>query len=229
MKKVLFCANYNGILCENVRDSFQHAADRWGAEYVEAHEGNHPIVLHPATVKAEVFSLTDADAAFIIDCDAIINEKAPNPFETLPAMFCAGGMSPRIDPDGRLQWTGVQHEWRDKLLPILPESERIDPGDWRYFNSGVMVAYRDQNKEVFDLAHSICKIPNQLGWIEQTPLQYALKKLDVPMHWFDDTWNFIHPMMLGGNWGDMSATGKYVYHGAGDPDRLRWLAAVRWQ
>jgi hypothetical protein len=229
MKTVLFCANYNGILGDNVRASFKHAAERWGAEYFEANEANHPIKLHPATVKLEPFTLTDADAAFIIDCDAIISAAAPNPFETLPQMFCAGGMSPRIDPDGQLQWCGVQHEWRDKLL-TLPGVDQIDPGDWRYFNSGVMLAYRNQNTEAFKQALEICHIPNQLGWIEQTPLQYALKKLGGQMFWFGESWNFIHPQTLGPDWIDMTKhLSVNVYHGAGEPDRLQWLARCKWR
>lgn len=230
MKRALFCANYNNALCENSRASFQHAAERWGAEYIEANEGNHKCRLHPATVKMEAFDVTDADAAFIIDCDTIINGRAPNPFETLPAgAFSAVGMSQRLDPDGHLQWLGTTHEWRDKLN-VLPGVEPLDPGDWRYFNSGMMLAYRSEHKAAMDLALSICRIPNQMGWIEQTPIQYALKKLGCVVHYADERWNLIHPMSV---WPDsfleMAKTGAYVYHGAGDPSRLQWLPRVQWQ
>lgn len=229
MKKALFTANYNGILHDNVRESFMHAANRWGAEYVEMTQENHPIRLHPATVKMEAFDLTDAGAVFIIDADAIISAECPNPFESLPAgEFSAVGLSRRIDPDGHLQWLGVQHEWRDKLL-ILPGVEFIDPGDWRYFNSGVMLAWRDQHEAAFRVAFEVCHIPNQMSWIEQTPLQYALKKLGCAVHYADDRWNFIHPMMIGGDWTRMRSTGVWVYHGAGDPSRMNWLGRVDWR
>jgi hypothetical protein len=177
----------------------------------------------------EVFSITDADVAFIIDCDAIISSQAPNPFDSLPDnKFSAVGLSPRIDPDGHLQWLGVGHEWTDKLL-ILPGVEYVPSDGWRYFNSGVMLAYKALHQEAMDLAFKICHIPNQMGWIEQTPIQYALKKLGCPVFYAPEEWNFIHPMTMGSNFLDMKSTGVYVYHGAGDPSRMDWLAKVRWQ
>jgi hypothetical protein len=227
MKRAVFTANYNDILCENVRQSFQHAADRWGAEYVEATEENHPVRLHPATVKLEPFMLTDADAVFIIDADAVISSRCPNPFAVMPEeQFSVVGLSKRIDPDGQLAWCGNVFEWG--MVNALPGIEPVPSDGWSYFNSGMMLAWRTTCMPAMALAHEMCRIPNRCGWIEQTFINWTLKKLSVPMHYADERWNFIHPQTLGPNWRDMNAVGGWVYHGAGEPDRLHWLPETKW-
>lgn len=227
MKTAVLTANYNGILVENVRASFQHAANRWGAKYIEATAENHPVRLHPATVKLEAFTLCDADSVFIIDADAIISSRCPNPFEILPQeTFSVVGLSKRIDPDGQLAWCGNSFEWG--MVNELPGIEPLPSDGWHYFNSGMMLAWRSSCMAAMALAHEMCQIPNRCGWIEQTFINWALKKLSTPMHCADETWNFIHPQTLGPTWKDMAATGVYVYHGAGEPDRLQWLSEVKW-
>jgi len=222
MKTALFVANYKDILCQNVRESFQHAAARWGAEYVEATRENHPVRLHPATTKLQVFDLTDADAIIRSDC--------PNPFETLPAgHFSAVGLSPRVDPGGDILSCGNDYEWG--LMLALPGVEYLPADGWNYFNSGVMLAYRKQHQAAMDLAYSICRIPNTLGWIDQTPINYACKLLNVDVHWADERWNFIHGCTLGADWMNMHAyqPGAWIYHFAGEPGREGILPVVRWR
>jgi hypothetical protein len=227
MKKALFTANYNGILCENVRVSFKHAAARWGAEYVEATRENHPIRLHPATVKLEAFEITGADAVFIIDADAIISSLCPSPFEALPQdKFSVTELSTRIDPDGQLATCGNVFEWDQ--VNALPGVDPIPSDGWKYFNSGMMYAIREHHQAAMDLAFEMCHVSNRCGWIEQTFINWALKKFAVPMFYAPETWNFIHPQTLGPHWLEMLATGIYCYHGAGEPDRMHWLAECKW-
>jgi hypothetical protein len=228
MKTALLTANYNRILCDNSRNSFQAAAERWNADYIELTEITHPITLHPASTKMQAFQVTDADAVFIIDADAIISAKCPNPFTTFEPTFMAVGLSRRIDPDGHLAWLGNTHEWRDKLN-VLPGVEPIDPGDWKYFNSGVMLAWREACEAAFTEAFRICNIPNQMGWIEQTPIQYGLKKFNVPVQYGGEEWNYIHGYTLGIDWWDMKTHNMWIIHFAGDPARLQWLPIMRWR
>ena len=230
MKTALLTANYNDILCQNVRESFQHAADRWGAEYVEATRENHPVKLHPATAKLEAFDICDADAVFIIDADAIIRSDCPNPFEVLPkGHFSVVGLSPRVDPGGDILSCGNDYEWG--LMLALPGVEYMPADGWNYFNSGVMLAYREQHKAAMDLAYSICRIPNALGWIDQTPINYACKRLGVDVHWADERWNFIHGGTLGKDWMTMHAyqPGAWIYHFAGECGREHVLPLIAWK
>jgi hypothetical protein len=176
----------------------------------------------------EVFTLTQADAVFIIDADAIISAQCPNPFETLPeGMFSVVGLSQRIDPDGRLAWCGNEFEW-GKLIK-LPGVTPLAANGWRYFNSGMMMVWRTQHESVVNKAFELCHIPNDLGWIEQTPINYACKLLGVQMNYAEERWNYIHPMCLGPMWKTMRAYAAWVYHGAGDPSRISWLKEVDWR
>lgn len=230
MNKALFTANYRGIMCSNTRDSLQDAAARWGARYCEFTEENHAIHLHPATVKMEALDLVpDAEAIFIVDADAIIRSDCPSPFENWPGgQLGVVGISQRIDPTGSIRECG-RWEW-SKMLRLADWIDYVPHDSWRYFNSGIILAFRDKHEEIFDLAMKISRVPNDLGWIEQTPLNYAAKKLRADIHYAAEAWNYISPEGMNSLNGDFSRLmPAWICHFAGCPGRESFMQHIRWR
>ena len=84
-KRALVTINVGGVLCANARRSFEAAAARWKADYVELNAPCTPAAPWPTFLKLELFRLCAADRAFYIDGgDAIIRSDAPSPFDLCP-------------------------------------------------------------------------------------------------------------------------------------------------
>lgn len=237
----VFVANYNGCLSNNSRCSIKAAAKRWEATYAEANETNHPVALHPATVKCEALDLLySSDRIFILDADTIVRNDCPSPFETFPdpSRFVAVAVTDRVDPNGSIRRAAVE-EWTRMLK--LPGVSYLSYDNWRYFNSGVMLVSRAFHYDILKEALSICKVPNDLGWVDQTPLNYAVKKHDCPIIYADETWNCVgcsYPYtprlgvhiddVLAGRTQSSITMDRWIYHYAGAPGRERILQIVDW-
>lgn len=232
-KNAILTINMNGALCENSRASMQAAAQRWGADYVEVDESfffeKPGPAVSPAALKCFCFELTDHDAYFVLDADTLVSAECPNPFVVFPGpeLVVVPNGSARF-PD-LLQIMGCEvYEWNK----LLAEEPRLAGAQYRpgmYFNTGMMLLKRSAHEEMFRLVSDIVKVDHGLGWNDQTPINMAAMAKGVSVWRVDERWNYIHPSTLGGGWRKMSSTGKYVYHGAGEPGRNEWLNRVDWQ
>jgi lipopolysaccharide biosynthesis glycosyltransferase len=229
MKELLFTANFNKMLLPNSYSSMVAASIRWNCDVVAVNEGlPGGWFLHPAAVKTCIFDLyPDVERVMIVDADIVISESCIDPFHLIDLVEDALHVVPVTPRVGQQNIDIAQDEWY-RLNLLMPEEDRIPYGDWQYFNSGVMIANRKFHKEMFDLAYKICKIPNNLCWIDQTPLNWAAKKLGVKMNYLDETWNYVGPqhMHQDGNYEKMN---KYIYHFAGSPERLDIIPNVHWK
>lgn len=230
MKRTLLTINFNRALCDNSRDSMKAAASRWGADYLEISEGMNPgYKVSPAALKCFCMELSDADEFFILDADTVISALCPSPFETFsgPELIAVQNGSqrfhdlPQIRACEAYEWAKLQQE--EPRLKVVPYYVGY------YFNSGMMLVKRAHHKEMFNLIADIVQTDHGLGWNDQTPINMCAALMGIVVNLVPEIWNFIHPSVLGTHWLDMSKTGAYVYHGAGEPARIKWLPEVIWE
>jgi hypothetical protein len=219
----LLTVNIGGVLCEHARQSLVAAAERWGAAYVEVTEATrrHP-VRQPATLKLAAFAYTTSEAVFIVDADAVISARCPNPFQTLPAdLLSVVDLTPRVDPVGAIL-RHAEGEWKKVSAQPL--------GGWPYFNSGVMLAWREAHEAVFRQAYDLAQRQHPpLVWAEQTPLNYACQNSKVTLCLIDERWNYMRPQTLGPSWKDLAQHGIWIMHLAGDGQKYQLIPTLDWQ
>lgn len=216
----------NPRLCANSRESFLNACERWGCELIEISHNNWVLDMAPAAVKTQLFSKITAERVLVLDSDIVINSQAPNPFELFPKekMVIVENATRRfgeyevIKQIEREEWIKVEAEFGP--APYVAE---------HYFNSGVMLVHRDYHKQVFELASEIYFHLSSknigLGWVDQTPFNYAVKKLGIDTLITDESWNYVHPEQLP-DWMNMK---KHIYHFAGCPQRNEWMPQINWK
>lgn len=230
MSRALLVVNFNRALCDNSRDSMTAAAARWNAEYVEISEANNPgIKVSPASLKCFCFKLCGADEFLILDADTTISARCPDPFEIFrgPELVAVRNGSERFGDLAQIR-ACERYEW-EKLQAEEPRlaAARYVPG--AYFNTGMMVVRRAFHEEMFRLISDIVQTDHGLGWNDQSPINMCASVCGVKVLLASERWNYIHPCMLGDGWLDMKKTGAYLYHGAGEPERIYWLPRVAWQ
>jgi hypothetical protein len=81
----LICLNLNSFMPPRVRESFQHAANRWGVRFVEITE---PLAnIHHFWQKAIIPLSRYADPferVLQLDCDMLVRSDCPSPFDLVP-------------------------------------------------------------------------------------------------------------------------------------------------
>jgi SAM-dependent methyltransferase len=218
--------NIGGVLCPNAKRSFEAAAARWKADYVELNPQRAPDALAPTFLKMEIFRLCAADRIFYIDgADAIIRSDAPSPFELCPPTHLG---AVRNDPE------------RMPLVEDIRDQQEIEWALYNhclgtqypcasYFNAGVLVLTRATHDRVFDRERRLVEQlsgPRQwVRWQDQTLLNYAAVDLGAPILLMDETWNYAFPEDLG-HWNGME---RFVYHFAASPGRRTVLPTLDWQ
>jgi hypothetical protein len=225
-KRAVVTINVGDVLCPNARRSFQAAAARWKADYVELTGPCTPDAPAPTFLKLEMFSRCAADRVFYIDgSDALIRSDTPSPFDFCPpthlgAVRNAPAASPIVE-DIR-----DQQEIECALFNHCLGTRHVFSS---YFNAGVLVLTRATHAAVLDRARRLLEQlsePRRLvRWQDQTFLNYAAVDCGVPILLMDDTWNYTHPEDLG-HWDGME---RFIYHLAGSPDRQTILPSLDWQ
>lgn len=232
--------NYNKILQANTADSMVAACQRWGCNLIELSETNWQSNNSPMAIKTEVFRdlplggthYQAPDEVLVLDADTMISEACPNPFEVFPDedlfIAVANGNVERfgdfsgIKAGERAEWAKV-FKWAKRIEPSMPHEPNT------YFNSGMMIARKNRHGHMFNRAFNLCQANLGLGWGDQTPLNWAAREMGIQVRLAAETWNFIHPHTLGPGWKDMERTGKFIYHFAGDPQRIKNIEQVKWQ
>jgi len=223
--RALVTINVGGVLCPNARRSFEAAAARWGADYVELKTVT-PDAPAPHFLSFELFRLCPADRIFYIDgSDAIIRSDAPSPFDLCPPTHLG---VVRNDPD------------RAPSIEVIRDEQEIEWALYNhclgtqypcaaYCNNGVQVLTRAAHTGMLDRARQLVERlsgPRQLvRWLDQTLLNYAAADLGVPVLLMDETWNYMHSEDIG-HWNGME---RFVYHFAGSPGRHTILLSLDWQ
>jgi len=224
MRLALATINFGDVLCRNARQSFEDAARRWGAEFIELTEENIPADVPCHMVKTVLFDVAPwADRVFYIDGgDAIIRGDAPSPFDVCPPEKLGAVV------DG------------DPALPSWPLLVRRQKADWRsinrrlgrsvpftdvYFNAGVLVLTRDVHQRMLKRALELRGLFRSSFFWDQSVLNYAAVELGVPVLRMDRTWN----MLQSGETNALIWMDGYVYHYAGSGQRHSILPILNWR
>lgn len=226
----IFVINFNDMLAENSRASLRACADRWGCGYFEVVSlPEHP-AQHAACYKAMAFQLCPlADRLFIIDADTVVRSDCPNPFTEFPddaltAVFQKRGWGPN-DGIERAEWAKCQQfAQNDAERDIVRRGMALD-ATLPYFNSGVMVASREQHAAPFLRASQITR-EQGFSWYDQTALNFAARCAGSKIHGAPDSWNCFNPDWARGEWKKMHS---FVYHFAGNPARAAKIKEVQWK
>jgi len=162
----------------------RHAAQRWGAEFVEIRD---PIVpwKDPLWEKLNLDRhLAMYERVVFVDRDVVISEKCPNLFDIVPPDTF--GVVPS-EQEGHCFLDNIRHGMDPicRLLSIEMEYTK------EYYNSGVMIFNPQLHESVFEFARAIHPLPSHRGWvtIDQGVLSAALKYLQTPVCQLPPTFN----------------------------------------
>ncbi len=224
MKRAVVTINLGDFLCENSRSSFQAAAKRWDAEYVEFKEKDMVAGLHIFFHKFLVFHVSGADRVLYIDSDAIIRGDAPSPFDLCPPEKMGvvfNQKMPRLGSKDRETsadlegWSLIEERLGKKLKMTGP-----------YFNAGFMILTRKHHEKVLHRTHEIIKKYNiKMSHTDQTFFNFAARETGAVLHFMDYAWNDMHPHSHS-HWDYMES---YVYHFAASGDRKMVMPFLEWR
>lgn len=231
MKNFLVTVNYANVLHENSRELFMAAAERWGATYFETNEMVFSGPISAPAMKLKVLDLCDAERVFMIDADTVISAKAPNPFELFPedafvacinkqphmGVYCGTGLI--LEQKELANIYSVKMSQTTMMFPEIPFDHS------KYFNSGMWVGSRKYHADVLWRALEIWSMTPNLGWHDQTPLNYAITEFKSRLVLTDITWNYCFANQLG-DWLNMK---KNVYHFAGMSGRDSLIPMINWR
>jgi hypothetical protein len=225
-RRAFVTINVGDVLCPNARHSFEAAAARWRADYVELNTPGTSDALAPNFLKLEMFRLCAADRIFYIDgSDAIIRSDAPSPFDVCPPTHLG---AIRNDPDRAPTVEAIRDQQEIEWV-LYNHCLGTQHACASYFNSGVLVLTRATHAGMLDRTRRLVEQlsgPRQwVRWQDQTLLNYAAVELGLPILWMDETWNYMHCEDMG-HWKGME---RFVYHFAGSPGRCTVLPSLDWQ
>ena len=224
MRLALATINLHDVLCRNARQSFEDAARRWGAEFIELTEGNMPANVHCLMGKTIIFGVAPwADRVFYVDGgDAIIRGDAPSPFDVCPPDRLG------VVEDGNRAfpyWSYLVSRQRSEWRKINRRLGEAMPFTDFYFNSGVLVLTRDAHERLLKRTLELSRLLGRTGWVDQSLLNYAVVELGVPILKMDRAWNVMQPsdavtpLRMDG----------YVYHYAGIGQRHSIVPILNWR
>ncbi len=192
MRLALATINFHDVLCRNARESYEDAARRWGAEFIELTEENMPAGIPFQMGKTIIFDFAPwADRVIYIDGgDTIIRGDAPSPFNVCPPdklgaveVGCTASPNwPRFLSERKGAWRRLNR----RLGQAIPFTDF-------YFNAGVLVLTRDAHQRLLKRALELSRLLGRLvGW-DEIFLNYAVIELGVPVQMMDRTWNMQQP------------------------------------
>lgn len=220
MRNLLLTVNHGNFLHPRHRESFTHAAGRWGCDYLEipAVPGYHPcfsrqFFLHENTVW---------DRVCWIDGDCLINSGAPNPFEiTDPSRICAvqDVNTCELKDHQRDEIRGGNHEY---WYSILECPKRMSRGGVQrsayldsFINCGFVIASPRVHRDAFLHFQTICESQTEghhrgSAHYEQALFNYCVHIARLPIAHLGREWNHLSPPR-----GDRMITGHHVWHFSG--------------
>lgn len=231
---------FGDVIHPQSRRSFQHAAQRWGAQYLEI---TAPIAQDHGYSGLEDYRGAWAEKLFLdmhlpdgryiyVDGDTIINVHAEDPFELVPA--------------GTWAWTRnnipTHAETAEHVRSVLPEWLRLLARsgfdcssldiDSQYCNTGVLIFDLPSHRCVWERAREIIRATphrEQLEeWVisDQAPLCAAAHLTGIPVRHLPPSYHMF--------WGHqterwMPQMRAAIYHFCGDDQRHERIARTRWR
>lgn len=226
MRLALATINFHDVLCRNARQSFEAAARRWGAEFIELTEENTPSDIPCQICKTIIFDVAPwADRVFYVDgSDAIIRGDAPSPFDVCPPdkLGAVEDGEPALP-----SWSRTLCRQKASWQSINRRLGQVTPFPDFYFSAGVLILTRDAHERMLK---RVLEISRQVGrssawWIDQPFFNYAVTELAVPVLKMDATWNLRQPIDARVPlWMD-----GYVYHYAAVGQRYSIIPILNWR
>jgi hypothetical protein len=193
---ILATINTGDFLCQNVRNSFQHAAKRWGCEYVEITQ-KFAEFDHPYSMKLELCKYPWPAGArlFFVEGDILIRDDCPSPFDAVPANVAFAAV---LNDQGELDGIAcnAQREAWDGISSAIHEvfDQAMTPYRGMYFNTGVFMVDPSKMAGPFAWASTVYEALKSYGADDQTVLSYAVQLCGAPVFVMDRRWNCVGPV-----------------------------------
>jgi hypothetical protein len=239
VKYAVSVLNIGGFINDKCRESMVHAADRWGAEYVEWTEdvvrSPHGCQWFNKFVQTERFS--GYDGVIHLDGDIMVSIEAPSPFETAWDHKSLG-YSCEYQPEAGIVGTyGLVYKcgfikkcvdhWATKMGMSTPSLGQRSPS---CVNGGVLMynpaLAAEWFAEVLEWGKIVQHGPFRLS--DQSILSVLIENGRIPGQTLGITWNCTHA----GNRPSLMGPGMCynVYHFCGRPkERPRRYSQVDWR
>ena len=169
-----------------VRESFQHATNRWGCVYVEITEPLAPV--HHFWQKTFVSTsryVESFDRVLQLDCDMLIRSDCPSPFDLVPPDNI--GVVSRVQRGAKIGlFEGRKNRWA-RMMGLLPYGE-----ERLHLNAGLILYSPVRHRNTFLMLQEVGR---RVGWSRRctVPEQFALSCIlahsPVPVTWLPSTFN----------------------------------------
>ena len=206
------------LLHPNSRRSMQHAAGRWGVQFLEITESK----ARGFAAKLRLDLISPEGRVIFIDRDTVISSRCPNPLEIVPVGHFGYVLADqgRYPEALRQRWhVTIFNKWALALGSDAPYQKHL------YFNSGLMVFDMPLHGKVFARARqAIGAETEKIRWFDEQGCISASVAMDGPRFILQNTFNFlVRQNRLTFRPLPMSA---YIYHFAGLSVQKRIGAAV---
>lgn len=193
MSNYLVTLNTNKALCLNSRASHEHAARRWGCEYLvlpapwgELHNcGAFGAKLEMDRLPVPGGSLAGESRVCWVDADTVVRSDAPNPFDLVPPGSFGG--VPNDQGDTHDQSERDHAGWWNDVAARVGCATPWNPR--RYINGGLMVFDLPLHGELWELARRAARAHvNEASaaavnpMVEQTALNVAIEVTGCALH-----------------------------------------------
>ena len=223
----LVVLNLNNFMPQKVRDSFEHAAMRWGCWYEEITEPLGPMhIFWQKTAIPLNGHVARFDRVLQLDADMLIRFDCPNIFDLVPEENI--GVVSEWQPGMHLQRLHSKKDrWAKELGVTCYEDER------HHLNAGLILYSPTRHKELLTEWNAIGK---RSDWSTECPIpeQFALSCLlqstHAPVTWLRWWYNTIFILYRRKRWMGAGIMRTYVYHFNG-LQKLAWqeqLEQVEW-
>lgn len=218
------------------RDSFNSAAARWGADFVEITEPLAPV--HHFWQKAfAIEQLQQYERVVQMDADMLIRWDAPSPFDAVPEHHIGVVSSRQFHPPPEDLDTPSPGRWiskhRDRCIQAWARRMGMEPcGDEWHLNGGFFLYSPAGHRDLFKRLRAVGEAAGWTKWRlpEQAALSVLLYNTQVPQTWLPHTWNLVaaHQRHIREEYCTGFMNG-YVYHFTGKVRRGRRIDATRWE
>lgn len=206
------------LLHPNSRRSMQHAAGRWGVQFLEITESE----ARGFAAKLRLDLIVPQGRIIFIDRDTVISSRCPNPLEIVPVGYFGYVLADqgRYPEHIRQRWhVTIFNKWAKILGSDVPYQKHL------YFNSGLMVFDMPIHGKVFARARqAVATETGKLRWSDEQGCVSASVAMDCPRFILPKTFNFlVRQHKLAFHPAPMNA---YIYHFAGLSVKKRIGAAT---
>lgn len=206
------------LLHPNSRRSMQHAAGRWGVQFLEITESE----ARGFAAKLRLDLISPEGRVIFIDRDTVISTRCPNPLEIVPVGYFGYVLADqgRYPEHIRQMWhVSIFNKWAKTLGSDVPYQKHL------YFNSGLMVFDMPLHGKVFARARqAIGPDTEKVLWHEEQGCVSASVAMDCFRFILPKVFNcLVRQNKLAFRPLPMSA---YIYHFAGLSVKKRIGAAV---